>query len=56
MKPCENQTLDELLKMSLNEDVVERILGLLEQQQHKEMKIPRESGSMNHRVFSGGPK
>jgi hypothetical protein len=48
--------LDELLKMSLNEDVVERILGLLEQRQHRETEIHRESGSINHQVLSGGPK
>ena len=56
MKPYENQMLDELLKMSLNEDVVKRILGQLEQEQHKEMKITRESGSTNYQVSSGGPQ
>jgi hypothetical protein len=34
VKPHENHMLDELLQMPLNEDVIERILGILEQEQH----------------------
>ena len=42
MKPCQSNTLVELLQMSLNEDVFERILGVLEQEQHKKMEKHRE--------------
>ena len=38
MKPCRINTLDELLKMSLSEDVFERILGMLEQERHNKME------------------
>ena len=38
MKLGQSNTLDELLQMSLNEDVFERILGVLEREQHKKME------------------
>ena len=37
MKPCAGNMFDELLQMSLNEDVFEKILGMLEQQKLKKM-------------------
>ncbi|MBI3895904.1 MAG: hypothetical protein HY313_08220 [Acidobacteria bacterium] len=38
MKPYEKHMLDKLLRMSLNGDVFERILAILEQEQHREME------------------
>jgi hypothetical protein len=37
LKPRESNTLDELLQMSLNEDVFQQILGMLEQQQNRKI-------------------
>ena len=48
MKPYENCTLPELLGMSLNEDIFERILGILEQEQHRKVeKQPRNPESQS---------
>ena len=42
MKPNEHGTLTELLGIPLNEDVFERILGILEQEQHRRNGRDRE--------------
>ena len=48
MDPCRSNTLDELLQMPLNEDVFERILGMLAQEQCKKMhKTPGISEPTN---------
>jgi hypothetical protein len=40
VKPYENSTISELLGMSLNEDVFERILGILDREQHRKNEKP----------------
>ena len=44
MRSSKSNTLDELLQMSLNEDVFERILGMLEQEQHKKAEKISKTG------------
>ena len=43
MNPYKNHTLDELLRMRLNEDVLDRILEILEQKQRTDSGSRRET-------------
>jgi len=42
MDPYKNHTLDELLRMHLNEEVLDRILEILEQKQRTDLESHRE--------------
>jgi len=54
LKPREGNTLDELLQMSLNEDVFEQILGILEQQQNR--KIAKLSKTRRPTLLKSVPR
>jgi len=57
MKWYDYRMLQQMLGMSSNEDVLERILGILEEKQHGKME--KHGGISNHifsRFLEGGPQ